>query len=1066
MKHILKLLFVIVALKCNNSTAQSNNCNSCIRKTVNTTKSKLFGGSADEGFNKIIKTADGGYLSVGYTRSSVSGNVTGTNQGAEDFWIMKTDANLNYTWDKVYGGSGTEMATDARQLIDGSYIVVGYTTSSSSGNVGANAGDMDYWVLKLTATGVISWQQTIGYGDKDMANGVELTDDGGFIVVGYSTYCNNYPVNNDAYHHGARDIYAVKLSSSGSTVWEQFYGSSENDEGAKIAKITNYSFAISGTSQSNNNMHTYLNTSYYNYEYYNTQDMWVGKIDRDGSLIWSITEGGDADDVATGISWDGADKLVVTGNSNISYETNPYEINSYIDDKMSYLNFGIRYMKLDTTNGSISWSQMNYCFESATDIVSILGSRIAVAAFRNIANSNIDDSYILYLSNNGLVEEYNQVGGSDYDAGNSIVVEADSSLTVAGTSFSHDGDLSLYSTNNTYGAWIYQSKKSKVSFDGTVSNVWTNPANWSNGSVPLSYDDVVINADCELGANRGCYNLYVSAGKTIKTVPGGFLKINGVFTLVGSLDMNAGGIVGLGSGGIIPVAVYTNLHLMSYQCEPFILNNNITVKDLRVYSAVVVSTENNLLKVTGNIQNDGFILTPGGKTGRVLLQNTTGFTHTLTGANPNGLGSCYGDIELNSPGGARALVPLNIQSDLILTDGVFNYGVNATRAFVGFYHFGTTSLTGVIYSNKTSGNIYTTNGSLLGSDPNSHLYFRSNGVTNNFKSIARGHITLEGITRVILGSDMLVEGTLSVFGFNPYIHKLDLNGYKLTVMARNNSYTSGMVACNNSRMTTLNPVVSGGNGIGHITNTQSNGGLYLTVANFSFVSFKIDSLLLDTMVNFNVNRGKSKVILGKDWNLNGQAQLYSAVDLGGKVLDLGTTGVLQEQLGGAGAVFYGNGSVKRTATYSTAMNANIGSIGLNIISTNAPNDITIERKHNIIVDAVTGNTSLRRNFYVTSTNSAFNITGLRFIYDPLEQIAGNNQNALRLNNYDFTNSVWGTIVGGTNGSTGNYRWLNRVGLSLSNSVFHFTLSDSINSPLIPVFTDQEGMEKDQMVAWP
>ena len=48
--------------------------------------------------------------------------------GAQDAWIVKTDANGNIQWNKTYGGTGNEYAVYLIQTIEGGYALAGGNT--------------------------------------------------------------------------------------------------------------------------------------------------------------------------------------------------------------------------------------------------------------------------------------------------------------------------------------------------------------------------------------------------------------------------------------------------------------------------------------------------------------------------------------------------------------------------------------------------------------------------------------------------------------------------------------------------------------------------------------------------------------------------------------------------------------------------------------------------------------------------------------------------------------------------------------------------------------------------
>ncbi len=114
----------------------------------------------DDG-RSVQQTADGGYILLGQSDSSASGDVTGTNHGSADCWVVKLDGAGAIQWQKLLGGSGVEDRRSVQQTADGGYILLGSSTSSANGDVtGTNHGSTDYWVVKLDGVGTIQWQKT------------------------------------------------------------------------------------------------------------------------------------------------------------------------------------------------------------------------------------------------------------------------------------------------------------------------------------------------------------------------------------------------------------------------------------------------------------------------------------------------------------------------------------------------------------------------------------------------------------------------------------------------------------------------------------------------------------------------------------------------------------------------------------------------------------------------------------------------------------------------------------------------------------------------------------------
>jgi len=169
---------------------------------------KCLGGSDDEEAYSIQQTTDGGFIVAGYTESN-DGDVSG-NHGRADYWVVKLNSSGRIEWQKCLGGSDDDRAYSIQQTADCGFIVAGCAFSNDK-NISGNHGDSDYWVVKLNSFGDIVWQKCLGGSGDDKAYSIQQTADGGFIVVGFS-YSNDGDVSGN---HGNYDYWVVKLSSSG-----------------------------------------------------------------------------------------------------------------------------------------------------------------------------------------------------------------------------------------------------------------------------------------------------------------------------------------------------------------------------------------------------------------------------------------------------------------------------------------------------------------------------------------------------------------------------------------------------------------------------------------------------------------------------------------------------------------------------------------------------------------------------------------------------------------------------------------------------------------------------------
>ncbi|TYB71769.1 hypothetical protein ES677_10470 [Bizionia gelidisalsuginis] len=211
---------------------------------------KTFGGSnGDKGFD-IIQTQDGGYALIGSSFSNDQD--VSVNNGAEDFWFVKLEASGALSWEQSYGYSGVDSGLSVIETTDGGYFITGVLDVSASGGEGNSKGIQhaggDFWGLKLNASGVVEWRKYYGGFFTDTPYGVVQTDDNGFILVGSSDSADTDISNNI----GDYDFWVVKISETGVLEWEKSYGGTEIDEARAIVKTPDGNYVIAGDTRSFN----------------------------------------------------------------------------------------------------------------------------------------------------------------------------------------------------------------------------------------------------------------------------------------------------------------------------------------------------------------------------------------------------------------------------------------------------------------------------------------------------------------------------------------------------------------------------------------------------------------------------------------------------------------------------------------------------------------------------------------------------------------------------------------------------------------------------------------------
>ena len=209
--------------------------------------SKTYGGAADDRCWALLPMADGGFVLAGETFSSGA--------GAEDFLLVKTDSRGEKDWSRTYGGEKGDRCFSVAAADDGGYLLVGQTYSEG-------AGDRDVYAIKTDSAGNEEWSRTFGGEASDVGHCVTGTDDGNFLITGYTT---SFAASGD-------DPYLIKLNARGETLW------------TSVPSIEGISHTITGAQSADGGF--YL-VGFRNMPMEHSSAALLVRTDRDGRLEWS-----------------------------------------------------------------------------------------------------------------------------------------------------------------------------------------------------------------------------------------------------------------------------------------------------------------------------------------------------------------------------------------------------------------------------------------------------------------------------------------------------------------------------------------------------------------------------------------------------------------------------------------------------------------------------------------------------------------------------------------------------------------------------------------------------------
>ena len=293
-----------------------------LSSSLDITWEKSLGGSVAEGIHDVLVLEDGGYL-LGGTSNSLDGDLS-WNNGSIDWWLVRLDATGTIQWETNLGGTRHEVPGAMVQV--GNEFMIAGSTASTDGDVGhkLDDGDRDLWMVRVNDNGQLLWEHTYGVSNRD-EGGIALfhTDDDGFLVAA----------------EASGDIWMVQFDHDLNINWEKFLGGTAEDELITVQTTPEGGYIVLATSSSNDGDVS---------GNYGGSDLWVARLNDQADIVWERNLGGSDTDLAGDI------QIVADGSYWVSGSTSSSDHD--IPGNHGELDYWVA--NLDS-NGALVWSQ-NY----------------------------------------------------------------------------------------------------------------------------------------------------------------------------------------------------------------------------------------------------------------------------------------------------------------------------------------------------------------------------------------------------------------------------------------------------------------------------------------------------------------------------------------------------------------------------------------------------------------------------------------------------------------------------------------------------------------------------------
>jgi hypothetical protein len=242
-------------------------------------------------------------------------------------FITKINANGTYGWTRIMGATfmgarGDAITTDS----SGNVYVTGYFVGTvnfgldfGTTDIKTSAGIIDIYVTKINANGTYGWTRIMGGIQDDHGSAITTDSSGNVYVTGYFWGTVNFGLDfgttDIKTSAGGMDIFITKINANGTYGWTKIMGGTWHDSGNAITTDSSDNVYVTGAFGGTVNFGLDFGTTDIKTSA-GSEDIFITKINANGSYSWTKIMGGTSTDGGSGITTDSSDNVYVTGGFN------------------------------------------------------------------------------------------------------------------------------------------------------------------------------------------------------------------------------------------------------------------------------------------------------------------------------------------------------------------------------------------------------------------------------------------------------------------------------------------------------------------------------------------------------------------------------------------------------------------------------------------------------------------------------------------------------------------------------------------------------------------------------
>ncbi|WP_193172709.1 SBBP repeat-containing protein [Nisaea nitritireducens] len=338
---------------------------------------------------------------------------------------------------KGIGGTSAEQGDSIQVDSSGNSYVTGYFGGTVDFDPGAgtvnltSAGNQDIFIAKYDSSGGLVWAKGVGGTNSDYGRSIEIDSSGNSYVTGQFQGTADFDpsgVTQNLTSAGSSDIFIAKYDGSGDLVWAKSVGGTSADDSKSIqvdssgnSYVTGY---FDGTVDFDPSGVTQNLTSA------GGNDIFIAKYDSNGGLVWAKNLGGTGGDQGDSIQVDSSGNSYAAGNFQGTSDFDPSGVT------------------------------------------------------QNLTSAGGNDAFFAKYDSSGALVWAKNVGGTDYDAVNSIQVDSSGNSYVTGifqgtADFDPDAGVTNLTSAGLYDTFI-------AKYDSSGGLVWAKNIGGTENDIGLS----------------------------------------------------------------------------------------------------------------------------------------------------------------------------------------------------------------------------------------------------------------------------------------------------------------------------------------------------------------------------------------------------------------------------------------------------------------------------------------------------------------------------------------------------------------------------------------------------